>query len=277
MGNLVGALPEQPRQHHDYGLPLVLLPEEVRLLQKQLLITIVDSETVYHNNHHQLFTSEEVQSFYKQHAENEYEEMNQEAKELRKSEIEARFEVIVRGKMKKLGLTETFTGDEKLAFEEKVRSELYSSIADLPRSSSDPSILSFRFHIESLLKQVKTNQSSTNFELPPLPPRSLLALKAAVYEDFWLQGYYISDGLKFGAHFLAYDNDPISFHAKFIIMCVAGDFSSLSHFEGSLLQAYGRLARNVKKNVIIAHWSESPEDNKVLYKHVQWNALPGFS
>lgn len=283
MGNLVGALPEYPRQHHNNGLPLVLMPEEVRLLQKLHLIIIVDSEALYHQHKEQIFSSEPVQSFYKQLAATEYDEMNRAAKEARKSEIDAHFEAIVRGKMKKLGLSESLTGDEKLAFEEKVRSELYASITDVPRYSSDSHALIFRFHTESLLSKVENKSfSPPPFELPALPPRSLHALKTAVFEDFWRRGYYISDGIKFGAHFLAYDHDPISFHAKFIIMCVTGDASegssSLANFEGTLLQAYGRLARNVKKNTIIAHWkSDDNEKSVVSYKHVQWSALPGFS
>lgn len=283
LGNLVGALPEHPRQHHENGLPLMLMPEEVRLLQQQGLATIVDHKSSSEPDHLELlFTSDHLQTFYRQLQANEYEQMNREAKTARKAEIDAQFERIAAGKAKKLGL-QNLTGEERADFEAALRAELYAGIGDLPhRDDQQPSLLPARFHLESPYQRMpETLSPPPLFELPPLAPRSLPALKFAVFEHFWNRGYYLSDGLKFGAHFLAYDHSPMAFHAKFIIICIAsggagdGGADEVTRFEETLLQAYGRLGKNVRKNVVIAHWKN--EEDVVVYKHVQWNALPGFS
>ena len=274
LGNLVGALPEHPRQHHENGLPLMLMPEEVRLLQCQGLATIVDHKSSREPDHlEQLFTSDHLQTFYRQLQTTEYEQMNREAKTARKAEIDAQFERIAAGKAKKLGL-QNLTGEERAEFEAALRAELYAGIDDLPRGDQ-PSLLPARFHLESPYQLPETLSPPPLFELPPLAPRSLPALKFAVFEHFRNRGYYLSDGLKFGAHFLAYDHSPMIFHAKFIIICIAGGADEVTRFEETLLQAYGRLGKNVRKNVVIAHWKN--EEDVVVYKHVQWNALPGFS
>lgn len=37
----------------------------------------------------------------------------------------------------------------------------------------------------------------------------------ACFERLWSNGLYITDGTKFGAHWIAYEGDPLTFHATF--------------------------------------------------------------
>lgn len=267
VGNLVGALPEYPRQHDDYGLPLVLLPEEARLLAQLSLITLVDvsDEGTLAEDY---FASETCQTFYQQLLVRQHEEINERFKQTRKDDIEANLDKIVQGKAKKCKLAMEPTGPDWATFRESVRAQLLSAIKDVP---NDPSTLLTRFYTESPYP----NAPERPFSLPALRPHSLEALRYAVFEHFWQRGYYLTEGVKFGAHFLAYDNDPMAFHAKFIIMCCP-DSASMVHFENSLLQAYGRLGKNVRKNVIVAHYDhnsalDSSAEMPIIYKHIQWN------
>ena len=55
---------------------------------------------------------------------------------------------------------------------------------------------------------------------PPPPEGPLERTRRAVYADLWRRGYWLTDGLKFGGHLLAYEGDPLVFHAVFVVRCV---------------------------------------------------------
>ena len=276
VGNLVGALPEFPRQHGDYGLPVVLMAEEVRLLSKLSLVTIVDTSLNHQQPNESYFATDDCKSFYHQLQDKQYEQINSRFKENRKAEFIANLDKIVQGKLKKHKLQFDKSSPELEAFREKVHSELLATIHDVARDSN--SMLT-RFNIETPFAQA----TERSYQLTALPTIGLEALKFAVFEHFWNKGFYLTDGVKFGGHFLAYDNDPMAFHAKFIILCSPTE-DSVNHFQDSLLQAYGRLARNVRKNVIIAHYQDNQQQQSgettstitaptIVFKHIQWNTI----
>ncbi len=71
-----------------------------------------------------------------------------------------------------------------------------------------------------------------------------------VFEDLTKsKGLFITDGLKFGADFLAYKGDPLLFHAKFLV--------KISHHEGEIpvldLIVHQRMANANKKTLLIAY------------------------
>ena len=39
------------------------------------------------------------------------------------------------------------------------------------------------------------------------------------YKDLWNNGYFITDGAKFGGDFLVYLGDPVMVHARYIVIC----------------------------------------------------------
>lgn len=260
VGNLVGSLPEFPRQPTDFGLPLILMNEEIRLLDKLGIVSIV---TISSDSYLQCFLSDECRTHYDRLKSEQYDEINQRFKEARKLGIEDKFEKICEGKLKKM---KTVPVEKELEeFRAKLRFDLLNSIHDIPRNENS---LSTRFYIE-------TQQPSLpefEFKLPYLCENSLDLLKFNVFEEFWNKGYYLTDGIKFGAHFLAYDHDPSGFHSKFIIVCCP-DLKSHSLFENTLLQAYGRLGKNVRKNVILAHFTRTESSRSIEFKNVQWNLI----
>ncbi|KAB0792365.1 hypothetical protein PPYR_14324 [Photinus pyralis] len=87
--------------------------------------------------------------------------------------------------------------------------------------------------------------------------------KAAVFEDLWSRGYYITCGRKFGGDFLVYRGDPTAFHAVYIIRCVQ-DVTKDVHL--SQLIAFGRLGTSVKKKAVLA----SLCSNTINYVTINW-------
>ena len=281
VGNLAGALPLFPRQPNNHGLPLMLMPEEVRLLSYKSIITIVEeADDLSH------FKSPHCKSFYANLQTEQDNEINSQHRTARIAEIDYNLDKIVAGKLKKTEQNFNNSPEELAKFRENIRSQLLATIKDMPKNSDNyghTSIPISRFHIETPYSNIPHRE----YHLSPLAPFTLEAIKFHVFQDFWHKGYYLSDGIKFGGHFLAYDHDPIAFHAKYIIICSLQDFSNsllLDHFEKTLLQAYGRLGKNVRKNVIIVHYENLPKtaespvtsnlaiDKPIIsYKHIQWN------
>jgi tRNA splicing endonuclease len=40
------------------------------------------------------------------------------------------------------------------------------------------------------------------------------------FSDLWHRGFFLTDGAKFGADFLAYPGDPARYHAQNVVVCV---------------------------------------------------------
>ncbi|KDO34784.1 hypothetical protein SPRG_00845 [Saprolegnia parasitica CBS 223.65] len=72
-----------------------------------------------------------------------------------------------------------------------------------------------------------------------------------VFADLWSQGFYITSGSKFGGDFLIYNADPVTTHASAIIFVLARATLSPQDIVG-----YGRLARAVKKNCVLAYLNQ---------------------
>ncbi|GIY35623.1 tRNA-splicing endonuclease subunit Sen34 [Caerostris extrusa] len=88
-------------------------------------------------------------------------------------------------------------------------------------------------------------------------------IRCAVYKDLWEKDYYITAGSKFGGDFLAYQGDPLKYHALFIVVCMCEEQT----LQGYDLVVYGRLGHQVKKTVILASLDE---EGQVDYVTVDW-------
>ena len=82
--------------------------------------------------------------------------------------------------------------------------------------------------------------------------------RRAAYADLWRRGYWLTDGLKFGGHFLAYEGDPLLYHAAFVVRCVA----RRPHVRD--LSGLQRLARGCGKTLLLC-WLE---DGQVRHETV---------
>ena len=74
------------------------------------------------------------------------------------------------------------------------------------------------------------------------------SLELRVFEDLTSKkGLYLTDGLKFGADFLAYEGDPLLYHAKFLVKLCSPVISAQD------LIVYERMANTNKKVLLLAY------------------------
>lgn len=239
-------------------MPLTLSPEEVRLAVDKLQIAQI-FQTKFNNTVNNEQNLQKIQSNMKM-------KLLEKLKHDRQKQMEDNFEKIFTGKLSKMKQSNTdadFEDEETLQkIRETIQAEQIVKINEICCKEVD-SIT--RFYIESPYEQLKV---STVSMLDPLETNSLSMLKYKTFEHFWNMGYYLTSGLKFGAHFMAYDHDPKLFHAKFLIICLLEE--NFQHFEENMLQCYGRLGKNVRKNVIISCFDQQ---NQIQLKLIEWNQL----
>ena len=77
-----------------------------------------------------------------------------------------------------------------------------------------------------------------------------------VFEDLWAQGFWVTDGLKFGATFLAYQGDPRDHHASHLVTVAAAN----EPFPAIGLVAKGRVATAANKRCVLASFERVMDD-----------------
>lgn len=265
IGSLIGTSPIHPRQNDSHGLPLILSDEEVRTLHSIGVIEIIEQSFPAKLNDPKLL------SYYNDSLRNFRKESRQKFIEERREQIISNLDKIVTGKLKKNKLQ--IEGSDLEEYRQKILDEMLSNIREPTDKDLEDRV---RFHIQSQYQQFKMEQT---IQLPLLEPYGLERLKYLTFQHFWSRGYYLTNGLKFGAHFLVYDHDPILFHAKFIVYCCPNT-DDFERFKQRMIQAYGRLGKNVRKNVIIVHYEQpmnsgggGDDDEKIQLEHVHWNPM----
>lgn len=247
VGALLGSLPRTPRQNGRLGRPLLLLPEEERLLSER------HSAAAF--PHREQDGAVELGLQVEQHEEDQqrsYEEQSVLALEDRKSAL-----------LRAMTSSHTGSGDE--ATDEALRGRLEA----LDRS--------FTFPRSALAVQLSTARAgltycpeARDFLQANWPIREQDGLRCdtryRVFRDLRGRGFYLTSAGKFGGDFLVYPGDPLRFHAHFIAVCLSLDESVC------LLDvlAVARLGSNVKKTVLLC----SPgTDGGVLYTSLQWSGI----
>lgn len=256
-------MPLHPRQNDSHGLPLILSDEEVRTLHSINVIEMIEQSfpTTIKNDPKLLKHYDDSMKKFR-------EESRQKFMEERREQIISNLDKIVVGKLKKAQLQ--LEGNDLEQYRNKILDEMISNIREPTDKDLEDRV---QFHIQSQYRQFKLEKT---IQLPSLEPYSLAELKFLTFHHFWSLGYYLTNGLKFGAHFLVYDNDPILFHAKFIVFCCPTE-NEFERFEQRMIQAYGRLGKNVRKNVIIVHYEQTDSGDehkgKIRFEHIRWNPM----
>lgn len=91
-------------------------------------------------------------------------------------------------------------------------------------------------------------------------------LRRAAYADLWRRGYFLTDGLKFGADFLAYAGDPLVYHAAFLVSCQTGRLPPRQ------LSGLQRLAQGCGKTLLLSQWDT--EGGGVKHTPVSRQSVP---
>ncbi|XP_060903355.1 tRNA-splicing endonuclease subunit Sen34 [Labrus mixtus] len=241
VGALLGSLPRTPRQNVRLGRPLLLLPEEERLLSERHAAAALppadqDAEG-----------AELVQEAEQQRS---YEEQSVLALEDRKSALLQ-------------AMTSSHTSES-------------GSVDEAQRQRLDALDQSFTFPRSALAVQLSTARAglthcpeSRAFLQADWPIRAQAGphcqARYQVFRDLRGRGFYLTSAGKFGGDFLVYPGDPLRFHAHFIAVCLSAD-EPVCLLD---LLSVARLGSNVKKTVLLC----SPAGGGVLYTSLQWSGM----
>ena len=216
VGNLCGALPRQPRQNREYGLPLCILKEEAVLLVSMGRGKLIKSDNQDH------VVDEDAY----------------------KSSLKGSFEV-----QNEYLLQHIYQKSQKFV-DKPVKEPPHlnlSGIVDLTNPAH---------HLHKMFeKETDATLWNVNYKEIPLTDIKLSEkekMRLFVYQDLRKRGYMITPGTRFGGDFLAYPGDPFMYHAYFVVKVQQAE-TELGVAE---MLTLARLASSVRKVAVLAGVSE---------------------
>ncbi|XP_034021351.1 tRNA-splicing endonuclease subunit Sen34 [Thalassophryne amazonica] len=245
VGTLLGALPRTPQQNGRLGRPLLLLPEEERLLAERHLAAAFPPTQQGGSGVEQRDDYEELQQ-------RSYGEQSTLALHDRKG-------ALLRA------LTAKHSEAAGQSTEEAIRRRLENldQSFSFPRSAMAVQLSTSRAGLTCCSEARAFLQASWPIRTQDSPHSNT---RYQVFRNLRGRGFYLTSAGKFGGDFLVYPGDPLRFHAHFIAVCLTLDESV------PLLDvlAVARLGSNVKKTVLLC----SPlEDGSVTYTSLQWSGM----
>ncbi|KAL4919828.1 tRNA-splicing endonuclease subunit sen34 [Aspergillus aurantiobrunneus] len=243
-GVLTGSLPQVPQQNVFTGLPLVLMPEEARLLVEKGVACIVD-EVNFQKQGMQSLMEEDRKKYLKELELQGLETMQLQVRRKERSRAEA------------LKRTEGKRAAKAMSEQKQ----------DIDGAGEDSVVSLFEDNQPSTPSNVSSRSSSTITGLdamgitppvshPPLPQQPptehLLRLPQVpssypLFAHLHSKGYFLSPGLRFGCQYMAYPGDPLRFHSHFLVVSAGWD----EELDLMKIIAGGRLGTGVKKGFLI--------------------------
>ncbi|KAL3056832.1 hypothetical protein OYC64_007331 [Pagothenia borchgrevinki] len=261
VGALLGALPRTPRQNGRLGRPLLLLPEEERLL----------TELHATANANQGGGGVQLSLQVKQHLEEQERNLEEQrvlALQDRKSALLHAMtshtgslgpSEALRGRLEALHRSFTFPRGAMAV-------QLSTARAGLHHCHEDRAFLRAQQPITVQHDFLRAQQPIT------AQHDSKAAARYQVFRDLRGRGFYLTSAGKFGGDFLVYPGDPLRFHAHFIAVVLSLD-SSLSPLD---VLAIARLGSNVKKTVLLCSpggFQYPGGAGGVQYTSLQWSGM----
>ena len=260
VGNLVGCLPQATRQTVFSGLPLALLAEEVELLISKGAASVIEMpvEMIV------AAMTEGIKRTFENHEEESYLGQVKEHREGRKKEIESRMNCGAVARKRR----RTKTANVKI-HQKDAGSIIRDAVAKIKDISRERALL--QSFMESPFATLPLSHTWTPSQRGS--PRLQQCRKLAFF-DLWHRGFFLTDGAKFGADFLAYPGDPIRYHAQNVVVC----FESHEELERmrkkvseSDLLGHSRLGTAVNKTVLFAYVLIDMSRREVIkYLSLQW-------
>jgi len=138
--------------------------------------------------------------------------------------------------------------------DEIVSREMSKISRSLDSSNTGPNSLT-RIFVECPMKDWNMPINEGEHSDPLLHQRLLNATFSYIHS----RGYFVTRATKFGCHFLVYEGDPSIYHSKYMIYCLSDSNKALPALQ---LVNIARLATTVKKQLLIAKWTEEkvPKD-----------------
>lgn len=272
-GVAIGSLPRKPWQNNAFSLPVLLMPEEVRMCLTKGFAQVLECKEGYFKNKKKSQNTTEINE---QKALIEEEQM----KIFKRDRIKKSKLYYGRKKCKNaFGNSSLVTNNETLNENCKLFQE------NVPVKSTDESHNKETSESDDLLEITEEDKkyydNSVRVHLPTacnigsnldhFNQKDILRdnehVRFVVYKDLWERGYYVTSAEKFGGDFLVYIGDPFRYHSNFIVVILENDETLTS----KQMIYYGRLGSSVKKTVSLA--SFRTDDNSVSYISLQWNSM----
>ncbi|XP_014894576.1 tRNA-splicing endonuclease subunit Sen34 isoform X1 [Poecilia latipinna] len=243
VGALLGSLPRTPRQNIRLGRPLLLLPEEERLLGERRGAAALPARN-------QEVAGGELQQHYAEEQQRSFEEQSVLALEDRKS-------ALVRAMTSSSG---SDPGSDEVLQRRLLDLEQNFSF---PRSALAVQLSTARAGLSHCPEARAFLEADWPIRAQHCPRREA---RFQVFRDLRGRGFFLTSAGKFGGDFLVYPGDPLRFHAHFIAVCLALD-ESICLLD---VLCVARLGSNVKKTVLLC--SPAP-DGPVRYTSLQWSGM----
>uniref|UniRef100_A0A3B3VTL6 tRNA-splicing endonuclease subunit Sen34 n=1 Tax=Poecilia latipinna TaxID=48699 RepID=A0A3B3VTL6_9TELE len=240
VGALLGSLPRTPRQNIRLGRPLLLLPEEERLLGERR-----GAAALVRLFCHQEVAGGELQQHYAEEQQRSFEEQSVLALEDRKS-----------------ALVRAMTSSSGRCVLQRRLLDLEQNFS-FPRSALAVQLSTARAGLSHCPEARAFLEADWPIRAQHCPRREA---RFQVFRDLRGRGFFLTSAGKFGGDFLVYPGDPLRFHAHFIAVCLALD-ESICLLD---VLCVARLGSNVKKTVLLC--SPAP-DGPVRYTSLQWSGM----
>ncbi|PNJ84506.1 TSEN34 isoform 8, partial [Pongo abelii] len=200
-GRTVGALPRGPRQNSRLGLPLLLMPEEARLLAEIGAVTLVSAPRPDPRHHSLALTA------FKHQQEESFQEQSVLAAEARETRRQELLEKITEGQAAKKQKLEQASGagsSQEAGSSQAVKEDETSpsssqagpsnGVAPLPRSALLVQLATAR------PRPVKARPLDWRVQSKDWPHagRPAHELRYSIYRDLWERGFFLSAAGKFG-------------------------------------------------------------------------------
>lgn len=251
-GVLIGSIPQVPQQNVFLGLPVELLPEEVKLLVEKEVAYLVDDST-WHKQKFSTFKGAERTKYLESlRSEGRKAKSFAERESQKKSERGLAKQAMLRASKETIPpptdrSSETYIGKKVIDVDSA------SVLFDSSRPSSPaPSLKLDPSKSESSITSLTITPTIT-YDPSSLPQNALSEPEPAVPVSYPLfahlhaHDYFITPGLRFGCDYTVYPGDPLRFHSHFL--AVGYDWTE----EIPLLDLIGggRLGTGVKKGFLI--------------------------
>ena len=260
-GVLIGGIPQAPQQNVFLGLPLELIPEEVKLLVEKEAAYIVD-DTAWHKERFSTLQGEDRRKY--------LDSLRSEGLKARKATDAAAKEKTKKAFAKQAAIrahkrntsTDKGTEDESPAIPDSNRADRFFDDASGPGDSlfnqerppsPEPSGTLKPYFITPTTTYSPSSLPENPFQQPdPAVPSSY-----PLFAHLHSHGYYIMPGLRFGGDYNVYPGDPLRFHSHFIATGYEWD----QEIPVLDLIGGGRLGTAVKKGFLIGGEDKDPESD----------------
>ena len=261
-GVLTGTIPQAAQQNIFSGVPLELMPEEVRLLAMSGHAYVVDDVEA----HVRLIQDMDIQR--KKEARSQLREQGlQRARMVHDASVERRTKALAKqaNKQRKSQRQEGSADVDREDTGSQLTSSPPTSLPQCTEKELEPLVL---IPTTSYPSMYPLEDSSSSALIPQSTPSYY------VFAHMHARGYFLSPGLRFGCQYMAYPGDPLRFHSHFLVTGKQWDepINLLDIVSG------GRLGTGVKKGYLLGGTpndadEEQPSTDAVRTFCFEWAAM----